>query len=258
MSQSGDLSRSQVSRPLSFTGALAAALALPALGHEALAQQGSALMQGMPNDVRIGPVARYATPDGQLRFVFDRSGVRVALLRFEGDPEVHVLRPRGAAGGDEIYANEAGDIMLRVTPSGGVSVYTRRHRTGVAAAEEAAAAPLTPQALAIAQYQARMRALQLAAARALRRQIIFEAPASAAGANAGLIIDAAERAAASLSQAPTVVVRRVVIRAGPIPAARMEGEALNIQVAPQMGYAGRPSSSAISAVLTGHTVGPER
>jgi hypothetical protein len=148
--------------------------------------------------------------------------------------------------------------MLRVTPSGGVSIYTRRHRTGMAAAEEASVAPLTPEALAIAQYQARMRRLQQLAARALRRPIVFEAPASATGANAGLIIDAAERAAATLSQNPTVIIRRVIIRAGPRPTARIEGEALNIQVAPQLGYAGRPSSSAIRAVLTGRTAGPER
>jgi hypothetical protein len=190
--------------------------------------------------------------------VFDRSGRRAALLQFQGDPEVHVLRPFAAAGGDELYRDESGDLMLRVTPSGGVSLYTRRHRTGVAASEVAAVPPLTPQAMAIAQYRARMRQLQIAAARALRRPVVFEAPAAATGSSAGLIIDAAERAAASLSQTPTVAVRRVIIRAGPRPSARMEGEALNIQIAPQMGYAGRPSTSAIRAVLTGQTMGPEQ
>ena len=70
---------------------------------------------------------RYATPDGAVRFVFDRSGGRAALVRFEGDPEVHVLRPAMAAGGGEIYRTEDGDVMLRVTPHGSITVYTRAH-----------------------------------------------------------------------------------------------------------------------------------
>ncbi|HVK81172.1 MAG TPA: DUF4908 domain-containing protein, partial [Verrucomicrobiae bacterium] len=73
---------------------------------------------------------RYSTPDGAVRFVLDRSGGRAALVRFEGDPEVHVLRPAMAAGGGEIYRTDDGDVMLRVTPHGGITVYTRTMRPG--------------------------------------------------------------------------------------------------------------------------------
>jgi hypothetical protein len=216
-------------------------------------------MQQQRNDVRLGPVARYATPDGQLRFVFDRSGRRAALLRFEGDPEVHVLRPYGAAGGDELYRDETGNVALRVTPHGGIIVYTRNRRTGSAAAEESRVAPLAPQALAFAEFQMRMRQLQAAAARVIGRPVVFVAPQTVSGQSTGLVLDAAERAAQGIAGAPgAVVVRRVVIRFGAAPTVERQGDALAIQVAPQLGYAGRPSTTAIRTALAAEPMGPER
>ncbi|MGE3249870.1 MAG: DUF4908 domain-containing protein [Hyphomonadaceae bacterium] len=240
---------------MSLTGAIAAALALSGAPVEASAQQIQPFMPGVRNDVRLGPSTQYATADGELRFVFDRSGGRVALLRFEGDPEVHVLRSiGGGAGGSELYRNDTNDLALRVTPQGGVTLYTRNHRAGAAVAETGAGAPITPQALAIAQYQARMRQLQAAAQRSLGRPVIFVAPANVMGPSAGLVIDAAERAAAGLIASPGVTVQRVIIRVGPSPGARINGRDLNIQVAPNLGYAGRPSTTAIRSVL----IGPEQ
>src|SRR5690349_13167178 len=105
--------------------AFAAALALAAAPSLAHAQQ-----QQQPRSSSPAPIApvqglyrdagatRYSTPDGAVRFVLDRSGGRVALVRFEGDPEVHVLRPAMAAGGGEIYQTEDGGVMLRVTAHG--------------------------------------------------------------------------------------------------------------------------------------------
>ncbi|MBL8551501.1 MAG: DUF4908 domain-containing protein [Hyphomonadaceae bacterium] len=255
MSQGGVISRPNTFSAAHFTGALAAALALGA--GPASAQQMVPLMQR--NDVRTGPSASYATSDGQLRFVFDRSGRRAALLRFEGDPEVHVLRPFAAAGGDELYRDETGDVALRITPHGGIVVYTRNRRTGAAVAEVGAVAPISPQALAIAEYQNRMRQLQAASARVIGRPVLFVAPsAMQPGPGAGLVLDAASLAAQSIANQPGVQVARVVIRIGPAPAARIEGDALDIQVAPQMGYAGRPSTTAIRAALSSGPAGPER
>jgi hypothetical protein len=116
----------------------------------------------------IVPVAsganRYATPDGAVRFVLDRSGGRAALVQFEGDPEVHVLRPTMGAGGDEIFQTENGDVRLRVTSHGGIIVYTRAMRTGAAASEEGRVAPLTPEQLAFAEMQTLPRAAKGACA----------------------------------------------------------------------------------------------
>jgi len=201
---------------------------------------------------------RYATPDGAVRFIFDRSYGRIALVRFEGDPEVHVLRPFMAAGGDEIYRTETGDVVLRVTAHGGIIVYTRAHETGAPAAEEAQVAPLTPEAVAIAVMRQRLRELQELAARQIGQPVEFDTPVQVNGPTAGIVLDAAERAAKGLADAPLTTVRRVVITIGPTPGAVVHGEELTIQVAPQMGFAGRPSSTTIRNVVTGQTEGPDQ
>lgn len=200
---------------------------------------------------------RYATPDGAVRFVFDRTGARAALLRFEGDDEVHVLLPEMGARGDEIYRNEDGSIMLRVTAQGGVTVYTRQIRTGAPVSDMASAPPITPQAVAQAQLQERVRLLQIRAARAVGEPVQFVVPAQMSAPVAGLVVDAAERVAEGLQQAPITNVRRVIITLGRQPAAALRGDTLLVQVAPEMGYAGRPSSNAIRNVVTGAVQGPE-
>lgn len=205
-----------------------------------------------------GGASRYSTPDGAVRFVFDRSGGRVALVRFEGDPEVHVLRPMMAAGGGEIYRTEDGNLMLRVTPHGGIIVYTRANRAGAPASEDGRAAPLTPEAIAFGEMQRRFRDLQARAARTVGQSVTFSVPAQMSGPQAGIVLDAAERAAEGLAAAPMTTIRRVVITIGPAPGVIMRGEQLSIQVAPQMGYAGRPSSITIRNVVTGQVQGPEQ
>jgi hypothetical protein len=239
---------------------LAAALTLAAPGLAEAQQQQQRQPQAAPQ--RLYPVAsgasRYATPDGAVRFVLDRSGGRAALVRFEGDPEVHVLRPRMGAAGDEIYQTEDGAIRLRVTPHGGIIVYTRTMRTGAAASEEGVVAPLAPEALAFAEMQARFRALQNRARRSIGQPVMFTVPAQMTAPAAGVVTDAAERAAEGLAAAPMTNVRRVVISVGRVPAVALRGTTLFIQVAPQMGYAGRPSSNTIRNVVTGQVQGPEQ
>lgn len=241
--------------------AFAAALALAGAPKPAEAQQqprqSAPPVQGLYS---VNATAtRYSTPDGAVRFVFDRSsGGRVALVRFEGDAEVHVLRPYMAAGGGEIYRTEDGDLMLRVTPHGGIIVYTRALRTGAPASEEEQVAPLTPAAMAFAEMQRRFLQLQSFARRRIGQQVTFVAPEQVSAPAAGVVVDAAERAAEGLAAAPMTTVRRVVITFGPVPAVAQRGETLIVQVAPQMGYAGRPSSSAIRNVVTGQVQGPEQ
>jgi len=251
MSQSGAASRPQNLRPVSFTGAVAAALALTGLALPAAeAQQIPPGFNGQPNDMRIGPSTRYSTPDSRVRFTFDRSG-RTALLQFEGESEVHVLRSVGASGGGELYRDDADQIRLRITPHGGVTIYTRLHRNGEAAGEEGSAPRLTPEALEVAQYQRRMTQLSTIATRRLGRPIFITAPREARGAEAGIIIDAAERAIAGLEQAPpNAAVVRINIQRAPEALARVQGDELAIGVNPSQGYAGRPSTYAISNVLS--------
>lgn len=238
--------------------AAALTLAVPAVAH---AQQQP---QRQPNAApqRLVPVTaganRYATPDGAVRFVLDRSGGRAALVQFEGDPEVHVLRPTMGAGGDEIFQTESGDVRLRVTSHGGIIVYTRAISTGAAASEEGRVAPLTPEGLAFAEMQQRFRALQSRTRRSVGQPIMFTVPAQMSPQVAGVVTDAAERAAEGLAEAPMTNVRRVIIGLGRTPALALRGDTLIIQVAPQLGYAGRPSSSAIRNVVMGQVQGPQQ
>lgn len=240
--------------------AFAAALALTAPG-VAKAQQ-----QQQPRDQQpvqglyqtSSGATRYATPDGAVRFIFDRSGGRAALVRFEGDPEVHVLFPVMAAGGGEIYRTEDGDVMLRVTPQGSITVYTRTLQTGSPASEEARVEPLTPEAVAFAQMQARFRQLQASSRRNVGQTITFVVPARMSAEAAGVVVDAAERAAEGLAAAPMTIVTRITITIGPTPRAAVRGDQLYIQVAPQLGYAGRPSSNTIRNIVTGQVQGPEQ
>jgi hypothetical protein len=238
--------------------AVAAALALASPG-VALAQQRQAAPANPPVQGLYQASAgatRYATPDGAVRFVFDRSVGRVALVRFEGDPEVHVLRPAMAAGGGEIYRTEDGSVMLRVTSHGGIIVYTRANRTGAAASEEARVAPLTPQAIAVADMQQRFRNLQARARRSVGQTVTFIVPARMDAPAAGVVVDAAERATEGLAAAPMTSVRRVIISIGSAPRVAVRGDQLFIQVAPQMGYAGRPSSNTIRNIAMGEVQGP--
>lgn len=256
-----------LSRPMSHLPNLSARGA--AAFAAALTLAGPGLAQAQPQTAAPAPpvqglysassgATRYSTPDGAVRFVFDRSGGRAALVRFEGDPEVHVLRPVMAAGGGEIYRTEDGGVMLRVTPNGGVTVYTRAQRTGAPASEEARVEALAPAAIAFAEMQERFRQLQARARRGMGQSVTFAVPAQMSAPAAGVVVDAAERAAEGLSAAPMTSVRRVVIIFGPSPAVVQRGDQLIIQVAPQMGYAGRPSSNTIRNVVTGEVQGPEQ
>jgi hypothetical protein len=202
---------------------------------------------------------QYTTPDGAVRFVLDRSGNRrAALILFEGDPEVHVLRPVMAAGGAEIYRTEDGNIELRIMPHGGVIVYTRAMRTGLPASEEGDVAPLTPDAVALAEMRERFRALQQRASRAAGQPVQFFVPSDMPAQFTGVVLDAAERAAEGLAAAPITNVNQVFLRFGPQPGVMLRDNQLIIVVAPQLGYAGRPSSIAVRNVVSGVSQGPEQ
>jgi hypothetical protein len=106
--------------------------------------------------------------------------------------------------------------------------------------------------------QTRFRALQNRARRSIGQPVLFTVPAQMSPLAAGVVTDAAERAAEGLSEAPMTNVRHVIIAIGRVPALALRGDTLIIQVAPQLGYAGRPSSSAIRNVVMGEVQGPEQ
>jgi hypothetical protein len=80
-------------------------------------------------------------------------------------------------------------------------------------------APLTPEALAFAEMQSRFRALQNRTRRSVGQPIVFTVPAQMSPLTAGVVTDAAERAAEGLAEAPLTNVRRVVIGIGRVTSA---------------------------------------
>lgn len=128
----------------------AAALSLLSMPAEAQAQnrgnaqaeQSQALRnRGVPTRT-LPPTGRYVADSGDA-FILDRSGQR-PLLRFDSRDETWVLRPTAAPRGDVIYRNDAGDELLRVTPGGGMTVYTTRAPGGSPASLAGPGQSLTP------------------------------------------------------------------------------------------------------------------
>jgi hypothetical protein len=100
----------------------------------------------MPNADEAPAAQRFATPDGAIRFVFERSG-RGALARFEGGEEVYALRPVPGPRGDEFFKTDTGQILLRITALGGVIVFAGAGSGGAPAAPVGAAPSLGPPML---------------------------------------------------------------------------------------------------------------
>ncbi|HYC98251.1 DUF4908 domain-containing protein [Brevundimonas sp.] len=131
----------------------AAALSLTSIVAEAAAQnrgnaqaeQSRALRDRGPSSVALPPVGRYVAESGE-GFILDRSG-RHPLLRFDRRDETWVLRPSAAPRGDVIYRNDAGEQVLRVTPSGGMTIYTPRAPGGSPASFTGSGPSLTPPTL---------------------------------------------------------------------------------------------------------------
>jgi hypothetical protein len=195
------------------------------------------------------PAERFQTPDGRVRFVLDRSGGPVALVRFEGSEEVHVLRPVPGPRGDDIFKTDTGDVLLRVTPQNSVIVYADASKMGAPATTAGRAAPVAPPQQPQGGLRARIDVLQREAARRLGRPLTIDAP-DASGQTAALVADAAARATQGLALSPLATrVERVTIRIGQAPGVYTVNETVTITVAPQMGYAGRPSSAAVARAV---------
>ena len=242
--------------PAAMAIALAAAAlsSLPLASHaqdrgNAQAEQSQALRsRGAPSRT-LPPTGRYVADSGEA-FILDRSGHR-PLLRFDRRDETWVLRPSAAPRGDVIYRNDAGDQLLRVTPSGGMTVYTRRAPGGSPASFSGPGESLSPPTLGPAQL------FQLMA----RRSALLS---QAMGRLIEINIDTGEEAE-GLSVEALILSTDAVLRIARSPAARssldrlrsitiIEGQRasvtyadgdLRIVVAPTQGVAGRPSSARV-------------
>jgi hypothetical protein len=195
------------------------------------------------------PLARYVSEAGE-GFVLDQTSPK-PLLRFEGSPEVWVLDPHYAPRGDIVYKNDLGQVVLRASRVGGVTLFTPERPMGAAAAPSGSAGPLRLLPLGPQQLLRQLAAASARASRAARKLITVEADATPEG--APVIADAATVAAEAVvrisrrTDAKDMVLKisRIAIEEGQPPGVSLRDGTLKIVVYPPRGMAGRPSSERI-------------
>jgi hypothetical protein len=194
-------------------------------------------------------IGRYSAATGQ-GFVLDQSGSQV-LLRFDRSNETWVLRPSSAPRGDTIYRNDAGEQVLRVNASGGITLYSSRSPGGSPVSTESGPVPsLEPQALGPVQLFNLMTRRSGLISDAVGRlvQINVYGDESEALCVEALIVatDTVIRIARSPSAKPFLERLRVItIIEGNRSAVTYQRGELRVVVDPSRGVAGRPSSARI-------------
>jgi len=210
---------------------------------ESLRNRGGAAARTLP------PPGRYVSDSGEA-FTLDRAGQR-PLLRFDRRDETWVLRPTAAPRGDVIYRNDAGQQIMRVTPGGGITVYTARAPGGSPASYAGPGENLAPPTLGPAQLFQLMtrRSAMLSQTMGRLIQINVETGEAAEGLTVEALIlstDAVLRIARSPTNRSTLSqLRRIVIVEGPRATVTYFRGDLRIVVAPAQGVAGRPSSARV-------------
>ena len=189
-----------------------------------------------------------------MRFVLDRSQPRVVLLRFDGDPEIWALTSHWGPRGDEFLRNDVGEVMVRITTLGGVTLFGPVGANG-------APASVSGKARTLSTPTRSENTLQATVERAItwfggigHRSIRIEA---AGGLAPPLVHEALRRAAQGISRAPRGFLgqpkKRIrlirVERAARRPNVSLDRNVLTIGVVPGAGYAGRPSSAAVLAAI---------
>ena len=234
----------------------AAALSLVSMPAEAQAQnQGNAqAAQSQTLRNRSGgraapPTGRYVAESGEA-FILDRSGQR-PLLRFDRRDETWVLRPTAAPRGDVIYRNDAGDQLLRVTPGGGMTVYTPRAPGGSPASFAGPGQSLTPPTLGPTQLFQLMARRSAMLSQTMGR--LIEINVDTDGQAEGLAVEAlilSTDAVLRIARSPTARssldrLRSITILEGQRASVTYARGDLRIIVAPIQGVAGRPSSARV-------------
>ncbi len=222
-------------------------LAMPA------AAQSNPLKDGLfPGSRAPAPQAiLYGARDNAVRFVLDRSSPRRPLVLFLDQEEVFALIPVVAARGDEILTLDTGEPMLRINALGGVTVYGPLGANGAPAAPISPTRPIASPAPPADNLRRHMQRAVRDISTRHRRTIDLQAPAELpAGAGA----DAVDRIRDGLLQAlegppaerrAAQGVRSVTIVFAQSAFAVRDAERVIVGIAPSLGYAGRPSSSAV-------------
>lgn len=199
------------------------------------------------------PTGRYVAESGEA-FILDRSGQR-PLLRFDRREETWVLRPTPAPRGDVIYRNDAGDQLLRVTPGGGMTVYTTRAPGGSPASFAGPSSGLEPPVLGPLRLWSLMARRSDMISQALGRLIMIHLTGDRSEALCVEALIVTTDAVIRIARSPTArqhlsQLRSISITEGQRASVTYAGGRLVVVVNPDEGLAGRPSSArVIQAIL---------
>lgn len=206
-------------------------------------------------DLRPAPVVgRYVVERGP-GFVLDRSNTTTPLLKFENSEEIWVLQARPSGRGDMVFVNDAGDVVLRSTRLGGLTIFTQDRPQGMPVALRGAAKPIpTDIYMSPVSFLKRLKEAgeQITDAAPSFKKISVSADDAAAPllAEAAMLTAQAVQNAVKRRKAATVnTLERLVLRDGPQPGVSMDRGVLTVTVTPSMGVAGRPSSEKIAKAL---------
>ena len=190
----------------------------------------------------------YASDIGE-QFIFDGRGTR-PLFRFERREETWVLRSTPAPRGDVIYRNDAGAQILRVTPDGGLTLYTTRTPNGSPASRIGAAPALELPTLGPIRLFTLMNQRGSLVSQALGRLIVINLTGEQSEA---LMVDSlivTTEAVIRMARTPTFRdrvngLRSITLVEGRRSSVTFARGDLRVVVNPSEGQAGRPSSSSI-------------
>jgi len=205
-------------------------------------------------------IGYFQTLDGSVGFVLDRSG-ETPKQRYDGAPEILLLEPAPAARGDTIFRQSDGLIVLRETPYGAMTFFSRRYVKGVAVLRLSDAVALVSAPRSADEVAASANALadHLTASLGVRVPVALPAiPLSPialgildeAVVNTGLAFDrllARPARAAGLA----ALVHAVEYRIAAKPGGSLAKATLIVNVAPSHGLMGRLASLQIESLLSG-------
>lgn len=203
--------------------------------------------RGVPTRT-LPPTGRYVADSGDA-FTLDRSGQR-PLLRFDRRDETWVLRPTAAPRGDVIYRNDAGDQLLRVTPGGGLTVYTARAPGGSPASLAGPGQSLTPPTLGPFLLFQLMERRSAMISQALGRLVEINLSGERSEALCVEALIVTTEAVIRIARSPTArqhlsQLRSITIIEGPRTSVTFARGQLIVVVNPDEGMAGRPSSARV-------------
>jgi hypothetical protein len=226
----------------------------------ALALAGGVTTTARAYDREPPRIAHYISEYARVGFVLDRSA-EFAKLKFDGSEEILVLRWQPAAGGDRLLIRDDGEIVLRISGLGGITLFTPENRRGIPVAPDGAAPPLmpTPAPISLVRDIAGRIMAQLRAETG--REVLFEANWNAVAGDSGarsLLFDSVRNAGTALfgiaRTAPgragiSNYLKRVRFVQARFPATSFQGDMLIVAFSAEQGLAGRPSSFAIRRQL---------